>query len=364
MPSSALRETAQGVTANGITTITFQAPHTGTIWTGSLSINNAAIGISWAITIGGLFWGQGQGAGPFGPIQAQSGVQVVLTSVGAGGSPGAYATLIGSIDPDDGSVPYVGPGQLPAPPAPSALLVYTGVVPVGSGTIVVTNVAAPDALGLMLITNIINPAVLNISVKGTTSGAFYGDGFNFGAANPAFLPYNSSADPQVDLVITNTTPGAIILVYAVYTNVDALVAAAASLGQSNTPPYGLLIGGNNAGNFIPMAVDASGRSMPVVANQQAGLSVANGGILLAAPAAGTFNRITMLYLLTAASTMFTNYCLGSVSTANVFATSELTTGNQPTTSLTQPFDTNQAVITSNSVNQNGTHVICWANIAV
>ena len=92
-----LREVAQAVTANGVTTITFPAVPVSRIWTGSIFLDGVLSNVTWKVQVGGFSWGAIAGSGPYN-VQAMSGESIVLSTTSSPVSPSdqtARASLIG-----------------------------------------------------------------------------------------------------------------------------------------------------------------------------------------------------------------------------------------------------------------------------
>lgn len=103
---------------NGTVELSYPAVPVGRVWTGTVVIPSSDPAAIWEITIADQVWANLLGPGPFGPLQAVDGEQIVLD--GTGLTPGAQQTaiIIGSDDAEGQEANYTGPGPLPSPSAP------------------------------------------------------------------------------------------------------------------------------------------------------------------------------------------------------------------------------------------------------
>ena len=98
----------QSLTATGTTSdvFTFPNPPTGLIWTGTLSVAPVNIAQStpasalFTATIGGTQWGEWGGNSVYGPVQANSNQQLVVSCSGLTAGVAYVCTWVGSSDPE------------------------------------------------------------------------------------------------------------------------------------------------------------------------------------------------------------------------------------------------------------------------
>jgi hypothetical protein len=153
--SQALREPASGtVNGAGDVDLEFGAPSLNQVWTGSIVVQTDDAAIAWQVLIGGTPWGSFQGGGPYGPLQARANERVQLIGTGATPAENIAGTFIGSLDPDDGSTPYVGPSSAVTTASSVTPVLITGqpveVVPVSGGDVFVFSAAFSSTSTLVL----------------------------------------------------------------------------------------------------------------------------------------------------------------------------------------------------------------------
>lgn len=131
--------------ANGTVTLRYPAVPVGRVWTGTVAIPSSDPTAIWEITIADQVWANLLGPGPFGPLQAVDGEQIVLD--GTGLTPGAQQTaiLIGADDVEGQEANYTGPGPLPSPSAPTIVTIAGGLVDVEVDGPIATDLFLPNA---------------------------------------------------------------------------------------------------------------------------------------------------------------------------------------------------------------------------
>ena len=193
---------------------TFEFPPTGLIWTGTLSCPTAPPGSIFQAVIGGTSWGEWGGNSVFGPVQALSAQQLVVTAQGLTAGVTYVLTWIGSSDPTNVVQPIYPSANSTAlvaqtiPASPTVLLPLYGPI-VGNGSVSVS--LAPTTRTLLVNFSLLagGIAVPNLIVTGDqTNFAYYFDDMYLLAPGVgpnwiAVIPIAISADTSVTITIQN-----------------------------------------------------------------------------------------------------------------------------------------------------------------
>lgn len=213
---------------------------------------------------------------------AGAGVQKVTCTTSGFGSGTLAVTWSNDGDPMPSGYPSTSGVSASAIAAQAAVLI--GKVFSATTWAFTTPVCPPGAIGLMVaFTGIF---ATGITVTGSTSGFLYGPSFSL-SADPVFLPYNSTADPQLNVAGTSSGLGGTLEIYALFAASGA-IGYGASVGGANAPipPWAMLIAGQYSGNLAPLQTDTNGRLVPLVPT----VAVIFGatGTVLAAPPLGAY----------------------------------------------------------------------------
>lgn len=159
---------------------------------------------------------------------------------------------------------------------------------------VLTDPVPPGAVALMVVLVFDEPgpapALADLHVSGTTTGAEYLTLGELLVTFPKFAPYNSVADPVLELSGTPDLGGGQLEMYAIFSPISEMSTMAKVNAADSVPGWGTLIGGNygdpsnDPGEFIAVQVDPKGRIIPRVPTSAASATAT--GQILAAPVSG------------------------------------------------------------------------------
>ena len=171
--------------ASGTGSFSFPSPPQGFSWIGTLSCATANTGTVFTATIGATSWGQWGGNSVFGPVQARSQSQLVVTATGLTANTTYVMTWIGSSDLDDnvqavwpdsnstaltaqisGTVPISGTVTTAA----GSVSTVSGTVTTGAGSVsTVTGVVASSTASTTINATGLSGASTTLTVASTTN---------------------------------------------------------------------------------------------------------------------------------------------------------------------------------------------------
>ena len=193
---------------------TFEFPPTGLIWTGTLSCPTAPPGSIFQAVIGGTSWGEWGGNSVFGPVQALSAQQLVVTAQGLTAGVTYVLTWIGSSDPTNVVQPIypsanstaltaltsgIPPGLIYGPEPLVSVAGFSGFANIPLASFVRTLSVVVTSNGLTAYD------VTNVKVYGDQSGLTYYDQPPYlrtisGIGHLCVMPIASSIDTSVSVV--------------------------------------------------------------------------------------------------------------------------------------------------------------------